>query len=269
MTQHRCNRKDLAERRRRALRCTSPDSRRGDCPPGRRGLFCRFAATSSRSATHGDAWNPPVSTYGPSQKICNVGQVANLREMRQIGNLPHNGMSHFNSDGPYYVPMHRILHHKGGGKDVRNQGSVLLLGNSRYRWKEGLVHSIALTAQTVFQVALRTVNADCTQGPAMVAYEDGGRTISHTPVARWERRGSMSRLTIFGDDIFARTGNGKLKSRIATLFPATGTLVTLPGIHFTQRTFYLDWLESQRKEDGLPALSKEERSLAWWGGAST
>jgi hypothetical protein len=29
--------------------------------------------------------------YGPSQKICNVGQVANLPKTRQIGNLPHVG----------------------------------------------------------------------------------------------------------------------------------------------------------------------------------
>ena len=76
----------------------------------------------------------------------------------------------------------------------------------------------------------------------------------------------MSRLTTLGDDIFARTSDGKLKSRIATLFPATGTLVTLPGIHFTQRTLYLNWLEERRKQDGLSPLSKEERSLAWWGG---
>ncbi len=32
------------------------------------------------------------SYSGPSQRICNVGQVANLPEMRQIGNLPHIGM---------------------------------------------------------------------------------------------------------------------------------------------------------------------------------
>ena len=75
----------------------------------------------------------------------------------------------------------------------------------------------------------------------------------------------MSRLTILGDDLFARTLCGKLRSRIATIFPATGTLVTLPGIHLTQRTAYLDWLEDRRRREGLPPFSKEERSLAWWG----
>jgi Flp pilus assembly protein TadG len=39
--------------------------------------------------------------YGPSQKICNVGQVANLPKTRQIGNLPHVGMLHIYCDGPY------------------------------------------------------------------------------------------------------------------------------------------------------------------------
>ncbi len=35
--------------------------------------------------------------YGPSQKIGNVGQVANLPKTRQIGNLPHVGMLHIYS----------------------------------------------------------------------------------------------------------------------------------------------------------------------------
>ena len=39
--------------------------------------------------------------YGPSQKIGNVGQVANLPKTRQIGNLPHVGMLHIYCDGPY------------------------------------------------------------------------------------------------------------------------------------------------------------------------
>jgi hypothetical protein len=36
-----------------------------------------------------------------SQKIGNVGQVANLPKTRQIGNLPHVGMLHIYCDGPY------------------------------------------------------------------------------------------------------------------------------------------------------------------------
>jgi hypothetical protein len=33
--------------------------------------------------------------YGPFQKNCNVGQVANLPKQRQIGNLPHVPMSQY------------------------------------------------------------------------------------------------------------------------------------------------------------------------------
>jgi hypothetical protein len=43
----------------------------------------------------------PSGGYGPSQKIGNVGQVANLPKTRQIGNLPHVGMLHIYCDGPY------------------------------------------------------------------------------------------------------------------------------------------------------------------------
>jgi len=39
--------------------------------------------------------------YGPFQKYCNVGQVANLPETRQIGNLPHMRASHPYWNGPY------------------------------------------------------------------------------------------------------------------------------------------------------------------------
>ena len=53
-----------------------------------------------------NAWVMPFS-YGPSQKICNVGQVANLPvgqvanlpKTRQIDNLPHVGMLHIYCDG--------------------------------------------------------------------------------------------------------------------------------------------------------------------------
>ena len=44
---------------------------------------------------------------------------------------------------------------------------------------------------------------------------------------------------------------GKLKSRIATVFPSGNTLVTLPGIHATQRLAYLDMLGRERAESGL------------------
>jgi hypothetical protein len=40
------------------------------------------------------------SRYGPFQKNCNVGQVANLLKTRQIGNLPHIPMLQYYWNGP-------------------------------------------------------------------------------------------------------------------------------------------------------------------------
>jgi hypothetical protein len=40
--------------------------------------------------------------YGPFQKNCNVGQVSNLPETRQIGNLPYVAMLQYYWNGPYH-----------------------------------------------------------------------------------------------------------------------------------------------------------------------
>ena len=47
---------------------------------------------------------------------------------------------------------------------------------------------------------------------------------------------------IIGEHPLAKDANGKLKSRIATVFPYGNTIVTLPGIHATQRMAYVDLL---------------------------
>jgi len=65
-------------------------------------------------------------------------------------------------------------------------------------------------------------------------------------------------LTIVGEDPLAAGVLGKPISRIATLFPATGTMVTLPGIHATQRLAYVDLLNQRRAESGLPKLTRQE-----------
>ena len=70
-------------------------------------------------------------------------------------------------------------------------------------------------------------------------------------------------LNILGEHPLAKDGNGKLKSRIATIFPFANTIVTLPGIHATQRLAYLDWLRRQRQELGLAPLSREEEAGEW------
>ncbi|MDY0167235.1 MAG: hypothetical protein RBS80_11875 [Thermoguttaceae bacterium] len=45
---------------------------------------------------------------------------------------------------------------------------------------------------------------------------------------------------------------------IATVFPAENAVVTLPGIHATQRLDFLDWLNKERSAAGLTRLSRDE-----------
>ena len=68
---------------------------------------------------------------------------------------------------------------------------------------------------------------------------------------------------ILGDHPLARDGNGKLKSRIATVFPSGNTIITMPGIHATQRLAYLDIVARERAEHGLAPLSREEQMAEW------
>ena len=65
-------------------------------------------------------------------------------------------------------------------------------------------------------------------------------------------------LKIVGEDPLGEGGAGKPVPRIATLFPRTATLVTLPGIHATQRLAYVDLLNQGRAERGLPKLTRTE-----------
>lgn len=68
---------------------------------------------------------------------------------------------------------------------------------------------------------------------------------------------------LIGEHPLAKDANGRLKSRIGTVFPASNTIVTLPGIHATQRQAYLELLEEERKATGLPPLSREQRATEW------
>ena len=68
---------------------------------------------------------------------------------------------------------------------------------------------------------------------------------------------------IIGEHPLAKDAHGKLKSRIATVFPYSNTIVTLPGIHATQRRGYIDLLSRQRQDLGLEPLSAEEESEEW------
>jgi hypothetical protein len=69
--------------------------------------------------------------------------------------------------------------------------------------------------------------------------------------------------TIVGEHPLARDSQGNLVSRIATVFPYADTIVTLPGIHATQRVAFVDLLNRQRAGQGLPPLSDYEQNLHW------
>lgn len=68
---------------------------------------------------------------------------------------------------------------------------------------------------------------------------------------------------IVGEPPLAKDSNGKLISRIATAFPYDNTVVTLPGIHATQRMAYVDLLAKQRLEMGLEPITRDEEAELW------
>jgi hypothetical protein len=75
-------------------------------------------------------------------------------------------------------------------------------------------------------------------------------------------------LRTIGPKLFAKDGKGRLLSRIATVFPKDGVLVTLPGIHFVQREAYVSQRDQERQEQGLPPLSLEEKDACRDGAVS-
>ncbi|MCX7040046.1 MAG: hypothetical protein NT005_13050 [Spirochaetes bacterium] len=72
-----------------------------------------------------------------------------------------------------------------------------------------------------------------------------------------------STIWILGSEPFARGPGGKLASRIATAFPRSRALVTLPGIHASQRQAFLDARDERRRVEGLTPLSREQRDAEW------
>lgn len=75
--------------------------------------------------------------------------------------------------------------------------------------------------------------------------------------------GKIGQLTILGEHPFARGKDGTLVSPIATLFVKSRVLVTLPGVHATQRLEYSKYLNQLRAKRGLPSLSSEEEIAEW------
>ena len=71
---------------------------------------------------------------------------------------------------------------------------------------------------------------------------------------------------IVGEHPLAKDESGRLHSRIGTLFPYRNVLVTLPGIHATQRIALLEILNAERLAAGQPVLTREEESQVWENG---
>ncbi len=70
-------------------------------------------------------------------------------------------------------------------------------------------------------------------------------------------------MFVLGEHPFAKDTGGRLRSPIATLFLRTPGLVTLPGIHATQRVAWVDALNVLRTAEGRPPLDPAEVELEW------
>ena len=74
----------------------------------------------------------------------------------------------------------------------------------------------------------------------------------------------METMKLLGEPIFARDAEGKLLSRIGTLFLKTPGLVTRKGVHAMQRMMWIDAINADRKAVGLAPLTvaEEDEELA-------
>ena len=65
-------------------------------------------------------------------------------------------------------------------------------------------------------------------------------------------------MKIIGEAIFAKEENGKLKSRIGTLFLKTPGLVTQNAVHAVQRVLWIEHVNAERAAQSLPPLTEAE-----------
>jgi hypothetical protein len=68
-------------------------------------------------------------------------------------------------------------------------------------------------------------------------------------------------IEILGPRPFERDASGKQKTHIGTVFPVRRTLVTVPGIHATQRIEFIDHLNQRRLATGQPPLTGPEEEV--------
>ena len=68
-------------------------------------------------------------------------------------------------------------------------------------------------------------------------------------------------MKTIGEKIFAKDAEGRLLSRIGTMFFNTPGLVTQKGVHAMQRLAWLEHLNAEREAEGRPPLTPEEEEL--------
>jgi hypothetical protein len=68
-------------------------------------------------------------------------------------------------------------------------------------------------------------------------------------------------VVTLGESLLSRDDKGDLRVRIATVFPRSGTIVTLPGIHASQREAYIESVNRSRQERGKPPLTESEQDV--------
>ena len=67
-------------------------------------------------------------------------------------------------------------------------------------------------------------------------------------------------MKTIGDPIFSKDADGKLLSRIGTIFFRTPGLVTKRGVHAMQRLWWIEELNAAREKEGLPPLTEAEEN---------
>lgn len=77
------------------------------------------------------------------------------------------------------------------------------------------------------------------------------------------RRKEAMAIRFIGENPLSRDESGAPRCRIGTVFPRSRTVVTLPGIHATQRMAYIDAVNEERKRLGRPPLSEQEQLEEW------
>jgi hypothetical protein len=70
-------------------------------------------------------------------------------------------------------------------------------------------------------------------------------------------------IEIIGEPLLAKDPQGQPFVRIATVFPKARVIVTVPGIHATQRAAFVDYLNEECRKRAQPALTREESDAAW------